>query len=254
MSAPNAFDRARLLRRAAPLVILAGALASACSRSKGLATTAKTESGSDLRWTARSIVLKLAPEARGATMKPWVEQALRRAVTIWNDALEDCGAPTLEVSDAPLGRAAIREDRVNEVLFHERRWCPPSAADFEDCYDRRLHASTRLRPHRQPGNPRDGEIKEADLEVNGVAHRFSPDGREPGTLSLRALFAHELGHVLGLDHPCTDVPAQQGVRCDDPRLASSLMHPDAAEKLAGKPLEPLPAEIEAICRSHARSR
>lgn len=211
----------------------------ACDDTHGAAHARTLDDGTPLRWAEREIVLHLAAERPGATIQPWVRDALVRAAELWNDALERCDAPRLEVAATSRPHAAARADRINEVVFHERAWCSPSAVDFEECYDASRHASTRLRPFRQPGNPRHGVIEEADITVNGVAFRWSARGERPGTLSLEAVLAHELGHVLGLDHP--SAPAER-----------ALLQPNAAEALASKELEPLRAEVEAVCRTHAR--
>jgi hypothetical protein len=119
--------------------------------------------------------------------------ALKSSILVWNRSLSGCHAPRLTLSRAPSVQARISEDGVNEVLFHQRDWCPPRAADFGECYDRSLYASTRLRPERRPGDPHDGEIKEADLEINGADFKWSDHGEVPNTLSLQAMFVHELG-------------------------------------------------------------
>src|SRR5512133_1241127 len=172
-------------------------LALACqSAPEGLAVPARTESGSRLRWVTAEVVFRFSAEQPGGAPRDGVFDALARAADTWNEALEDCNAPRLLVSRAGLERARIREDRVNEVLFHGGRWCPPRAAGFEDCHDPTKHASSHLYPIRRRAHPSDGELQEADLEVNGVDFRWSRLGDEPATLSLDAIFVHELGHVL----------------------------------------------------------
>ncbi len=225
----------------------------ACRGTDGVAGAATSDAGAPLRWATREIILRAAPEVAGAAIEPRVSVALERAAATWNAALRRCDAPRL-VIDAPLVRPAIRQDLVNEVLFHRREWCPPSAVDFEECYDRSLNASTRLRPRLDAVGARDGEIQEADIEINGAAFRWSLDGKESGTLSLEAALVHELGHVLGLDHPCSGggPGARRGlVPCSDAGARRAVMHPDAAEILIGQKPEPLGAEVEMVCRNHA---
>lgn len=220
---------------------------------EGLAATQRTASGSTLRWTEREVVLRLSPEHPGADMKSGLADALRSAAAIWNDALEGCGAPRFSISSTPLSRPAIREDLVSEVLFHEREWCPPHAVDSDECHDREVQASTHLYPTLRPGAPSDGALREADLEINGVDFHWSDRGEEAMTLSLEAMLVHELGHMLGLTHPCAprNSPERKAgeatVSCDDERVQQAVMHPRAGELLAKRTARPLRAEIAAIC-------
>jgi hypothetical protein len=244
--------RMRFLSSVVASVSLFGAVA--CNRGPaGTAVAARTESGSLLRWTTPKVVLHLSPEVVGAATPRPVVDALSAAIDVWNSSLSACGAPRFVRSTIPLKRAAIRFDSINEILFRTRKWCPPDAIDFDDCYDRSLHASTRLRPELRPGQPSDGELREADMEVNGVSFRWSAIGREPGTLSLRTMFVHELGHMLGLDHPCAPrgsrsrASGRTELDCTDSTVQKAVMHPDAAELLRGEQVSPLPAEVAQIC-------
>lgn len=239
-------------------IVLGAFLTVAChSRPEGLAEPARTESGSRIRWVNPEVVLRFSPERPGSVPNEVAFMALARAADTWNEVLDDCDAPRLLVSRTPLEHANIREDRVNEVLFHEADWCPPAASELEDCYDETKHASTRLYPIRRRGHPSDGQLIEADLEVNGADHRWSRLGGDPGTLSLDAVFVHELGHILGLGHPCAPRGSRELERgevptiCDDARLARAVMHPNASRLLAGRRAMPLPAEIETLCQTYS---
>lgn len=222
----------------------------ACDGTDGVAVPATTRTGLPLRWRDREIIFRVSPETNGIAIDGRLTSALPRAVATWNAFLRRCDGPRIVIGER-LPRAAIRADLVNEVLFHRRDWCPPSVADFEDCYDSDLHASTRLRLR----SGRESEIQEADIEVNGATFRWSLDGAEPGTLSLEAALVHELGHALGLDHPCSGSGhgAKRGfMSCSDAEARRGVMHPDAAEIQIGRRPEPVKAEVEMVCRNHAR--
>ena len=83
-------------------------------------------------------------------------------------------------------RAAIAaDDGINAVLFHDDAWPPeliPGAV-----------AQTVIHTDAS------GRYRDADIHLNGKDFRFSLDGR-PGTLDLRSILVHELGHALGLGH------------------------------------------------------
>ena len=85
-------------------------------------------------------------------------------------------------------RAAVAaDDGVNVILFHDDAWpaelVPGAVAQTV------IHTDAT------------GHYRDADIHVNGKDFRFSLDpAREPGTLDLRSILVHELGHALGLGH------------------------------------------------------
>jgi hypothetical protein len=52
-------------------------------------------------------------------------------------------------------------------------------------------------------NEVDGQILDADILINEAQFKFTTSG-EKGKLDLENVLTHELGHLLGLDHPCYD--------------------------------------------------
>jgi apolipoprotein N-acyltransferase len=80
------------------------------------------------------------------------------------------------------------------------------------------HLYTRI----VPGNPHDGELREADVEINGMHYAWDRQSYPPKTRNLKALLAHELGHVLGLGH--VYIPAK---RVRSPALHEVAGYPNA---------------------------
>ncbi len=102
---------------------------SGCSARDVPAVMTQTPSGRALHWSKREIVLTPAPEMAGAQPPVALRNALASAVRRWNRALADCTAPRLLANLETLSTPLVRDDVVNAVLLHDRRWCPPGVVE-----------------------------------------------------------------------------------------------------------------------------
>jgi hypothetical protein len=224
---------------------------SSCSDKRDRAQLAYTRSGSPLHWKAKEVVLTPAPERRGETPPARLQQALSGAAAAWNRALAGCRAPRLLANRQTLVAPALGDDRVNAVIIHEKSWCPATSVQREDCYAADSQAHTLLYPNLQPGSPHDGELRGVDVEVNAVDFIWSSEGMSGDLLSLQTILMHELGHTLGLDHPCGPTTEWSNKRrpllACDPNAPVQVMRSDIASISKGQPVTPTRGEVAALC-------
>jgi hypothetical protein len=204
---------------------------------------ATTDSGAYVHWLAPEIELRpVAPPLPAGISTADFIRTLQRAAQEWNGALANCGAPSLNIGETIEQGGRIIQDDQSIVVMRDDDWCPGRAREQEDCYDPKIAGFTHLYPRHVPGSKHDGELREADIEINAVNFRWSTDGTPEGTHNLFALVVHELGHVLGLAHESATAPG----------YLLSIMYPSPVE--AGRPpvLTPGDAEISQLCSLYSR--
>jgi MYXO-CTERM domain-containing protein len=213
------------MRRAAPFALALGLAAALAAPAAAYVRTRSPDGKLPLLWSDPHITMTL--RTSGAQIVPAADfiGAAQRSAATWSDpALAASLAFTIDASDdAPAG---THFDQINAVSFRADSWNEPM-------YPEQALALTTVWSQ-------GGQIVDADTEINAVDSRFQwgvlPDDPAQAALAaevdLQNALTHELGHVIGLSHPCTlaDPPARpetddQGapvLSCSDPALPPSV--------------------------------
>lgn len=212
----------------------------------GLVLTATREThafrtGSDLpdlagtervRWASRALSFSLYEESPRGLELAEVEIALTSALSVWR-AL-DCAAPQLSYGGSSSLRARPN-DGVNTIEWIAAGWrglgLPADGAASTDVHYARNAAG-------------EWGIVEADIYVNAENFTWTIGASAEGARDVESVLAHELGHAIGLLHPCELDGADGAPLCSaNAGYRSSLMYPVTS---SGN-VELSPDDSEGVC-------
>lgn len=232
------------MTRALRLVGFACVLALAPAAHAYVAT--RTDAGMAIHWPMRCIVI--SPDARGDQSADEIDteaiySTLSRAISNWNSRIKTCSYLALGVVRPTRALEAVSDGRP-AVVFRSDVW-----GRGDRTYDPSAIGVTTVWFANRPDDPADGQITDADIELNAVDYSFTntPATATPrqGTrvADLENTLTHELGHVLGLAHTCWDhktdtaPPDETGAPspdCSAPdlpmKVTSATMFPYAEER------------------------
>ncbi|MBW2734212.1 MAG: hypothetical protein JRH20_17625 [Deltaproteobacteria bacterium] len=164
-----------------------------------------------LRWTHSNCVI-MRPNSKGsADINDGSDvQAVFRSADRWRSASESCSYIRFVMEEAsPDAEAEFRQGEANENVI---TWVEDGWRDVLG-HDPQAAGLTTVFFVDSPGSSRDGKILDADIELNGEYFRFSAgEVGVKGRMDVENTVVHEMGHVLGLDHPCDD-----GLRSPTPK-------------------------------------
>jgi hypothetical protein len=162
--------------------------------------------------------------------------ASTRAAAVWSYPSLACTDIRLSVEAEAQSSADVGYDHKNVIVFRQESWCRQPApvndagVSEPDCYSPSALALTSVFK-----NSKTGEILDADIEFNAVYFTWGdrvakPDLATSTTMDFEYALTHELGHVIGLDHPCYDGTAARlndntgapEVDCNNSTLPSSV--------------------------------
>jgi hypothetical protein len=199
----------------------------------------------DLIWPDPHISLKVYTGTSMVSPTDFIGAATEAAAT-WSAPLADTSVD-ITITSSPAAPAGAVFDHESTISFRTSSWDAPD-------YPQSALALTTIWTS-------SGRIIETDTEINAVDPRFHwavlPNDPAVAMLSteddLQNALTHEMGHVLGLAHPCylgtpPDPPAvdnygQPELSCSDPKLPSDVlaatMFPTAAPgNIAERSLSP----------------
>jgi hypothetical protein len=162
-------------------------------------------------------------------------QAARAAAEVWGHTALACSGLVLSIRKSAETSAAVGYDGRNVIVLSQDTWCseqPPADPSTPTCYSANALAVTTVFR-----NTSTGEIVDADMEINAVNVFWADLVQNPSlatdsTADFQNMITHELGHVIGLAHPCyiasdgptilTDNQGQPELDCADPMLPAAV--------------------------------
>lgn len=126
--------------------------------------------------------------------------AAKKSIDNWRKVISNCSYfQFVLLEDSPDATPDFTKDGTNENTIHwiEKGWAARHPKMEQAA------AITTVYYLERPGGAEDGRILDADIELNGDYFHFTTTGDQKRT-DVENTVTHELGHLIGLDHPCDD--------------------------------------------------
>jgi len=166
--------------------------------------TGKTTAGHYLYWKSGCAYVTVDAAGTTAIAGNAEFSIIDASITTWNEGTDACSY--FKIINAGTEAREVGRDNVNLIKFRDVTWGRPAIGkDAARDYEPAAAAITTAIYINDPDSARDGEIIDADIEINGVNFAISVDQQSLGSgdkSELQNTLTHELGHLQGLEHPC----------------------------------------------------
>jgi hypothetical protein len=231
------FPRRRVTLACVLGLLLAGAPAQAYVRTL-------TSAGSPMFWNRTvTIIHAYVSDPPAPLTTDDVLIATHAAAAAWSRDQVACTSMDLRVAATYERDAPVLLDGTSRLTFRRVNWCKQPHADDDPCYDPFALAVTSVFARKS-----DGEIVDADVELNAVNFTWSDLVRKPNPdadlQDLQNALTHEFGHLIGLDHTCFLAGARPGAVDDRGVAVPSCNHADPTVRATTMFAAVIPGDLE----------
>ena len=171
----------------------------------GFVRTGPTKAGKSLFWESSCVFVTVDAGGTNEVVGDNEFEAVDAVIAEWNGKTEGCSY--LNIVQAEPVASEVGRDNRNLIKFRDQSWCRPAIGDDPPrCHSPTAAGLTTAVFVDDASSERDGAIVDADIELNGADFAITHEGQTTGTSScqaeIRNTLTHEMGHLLGLEHPC----------------------------------------------------
>jgi hypothetical protein len=182
----------------------------------GFVRTGPTEAGKYLFWESGCVFVTVDEAGTNQVNGDNEFEAIDASIAEWNDNIAACSF--MNIVQTERIASEVGRDNRNMIKFRDTAWCRPAIKDDPPrCYSPSAAGITTAVFVDDASSERDGAIVDADIELNGadfsISHLDQTSGTQPCRSEITNTLTHEIGHLLGLEHPCLaggDPPREDG--------------------------------------------